>query len=262
MTLIQTKRRMYGKMLKVKELNVDYFGNHALQDIHIDIPLGHSIGIIGPNGAGKSTFLKALLGIIKKSSGTILVNDSPISQSKKDIAYVPQKSEVDLTFPITVRETILTGTYPKLKLFRRPGKMEKEHVERCMDMVQISDLADKQIGNLSGGQLQRVFIARALAQQADIFLLDEPFVGIDLMSEKIIVQLLKKLKKQGKTILVVHHDLHEVEEYFDKVIIFNKKLIAFGDITTTFTTENIKAAYGSSLGNIQIKGIGDNGHHD
>ncbi|WP_425414501.1 metal ABC transporter ATP-binding protein [Paenibacillus pinihumi] len=242
--------------MQVRNLNVDYFGNSALQQLDIDIPLGYSVGIIGPNGAGKSTFIKALLGVIPRRSGTILVNGTDISQVKKDIAYVPQKSDVDLTFPITVRDTVLTGTYPKLRLFRRPGKKEKEHVERCMEMVDIRDLAHKQISNLSGGQLQRVFIARALAQQASIFFLDEPFVGIDLVSERIIVDLLKKLRKEGKTILVVHHDLHEVEEYFDKTIILNKKLIAFGDVDTTFTSHNIQSAYGASLGNVQIKGLG------
>ncbi|MFS0728415.1 metal ABC transporter ATP-binding protein [Paenibacillus sp. 1P07SE] len=244
-------------MIQVRNLNVDYFGNPALQDIDIDIPLGYSIGIIGPNGAGKSTFIKALLGVIKKRTGSILVNGSDIVRSKKSIAYVPQKSEVDLTFPITVRDTILTGTYPKLKPFHIPGKKEKDLVDQCMEMVDIGNLAKKQISNLSGGQLQRVFIARALSQQADIFFLDEPFVGIDLVSEKIIVDLLKKLRKDGKTILIVHHDLHEVEEYFDKVLILNKRLVAFGEVTTTFTSQNIQSAYGSSLGKVQIKGLGD-----
>ncbi|WP_413242769.1 metal ABC transporter ATP-binding protein [Paenibacillus sp. 1P07SE] len=243
--------------MQVRNLNVDYFGNPALQDIDIDIPLGYSIGIIGPNGAGKSTFIKALLGVIKKRTGSILVNGSDIVRSKKSIAYVPQKSEVDLTFPITVRDTILTGTYPKLKPFHIPGKKEKDLVDQCMEMVDIGNLAKKQISNLSGGQLQRVFIARALSQQADIFFLDEPFVGIDLVSEKIIVDLLKKLRKDGKTILIVHHDLHEVEEYFDKVLILNKRLVAFGEVTTTFTSQNIQSAYGSSLGKVQIKGLGD-----
>lgn len=245
-------------MIQVRNLNVDYFGSPALEQVDVDIPLGCSIGIVGPNGAGKSTFIKSLLGIINKRSGTVQLAGTDIALHRKDIAYVPQRSDVDLTFPITVRDTVLTGTYPKLKLFRRPGKQEKEHAERCMEMVDIRELAYKQIGNLSGGQLQRVFIARALAQQADLFFLDEPFVGIDLVSEKIIVNLLKKLREAGKTVLVVHHDLHEVEEYFDKVMILNKKLIAFGDIATTFSSQNIQAAYGTSLGNIHVKGLGDN----
>ncbi|KTD86371.1 manganese ABC transporter ATP-binding protein [Paenibacillus etheri] len=243
-------------MIEIRNLNVDYFGNSALENVNIDIPFGYTIGIIGPNGAGKSTFIKSLLEVIKKRSGTVMVEGRDISEYKRKIAYVPQKNDIDLTFPITVKDTVLTGTYPNLKIFQRPGKKERQSVEECMTMVDISDLANKQISNLSGGQLQRVFIARALAQKADVFFLDEPFVGIDLVSEKIIVKLLKQLREEGKTILIVHHDLHEVEEYFDKVIILNKKLIAFGDVKDTFTADNILNAYGASLGNLVIKGMG------
>jgi iron/zinc/copper transport system ATP-binding protein len=243
-------------MIQIRNLNVDYFGNSALEDVNIDIPFGYTIGIIGPNGAGKSTFIKSLLEVIKKRTGSIMVEGRDISEYKRKIAYVPQKNDIDLTFPITVKDTVLTGTYPNLRIFQRPGKKERQTVEECMAMVDISDLANKQISNLSGGQLQRVFIARALAQRADVFFLDEPFVGIDLVSEKIIVKLLKQLREEGKTILIVHHDLHEVEEYFDKVIILNKKLIAFGDVKDTFTADNILNAYGASLGNLVIKGMG------
>ncbi|WP_197071811.1 metal ABC transporter ATP-binding protein [Paenibacillus sp. FSL R7-0273] len=242
--------------MEINNLNVDYFGNPVLENIDLNIPLGYSVGIIGPNGAGKSTFIKALLEVVKKRSGSVNINGTDISGWKRRIAYVPQKNDIDLSFPITVRNTVLTGTYPGLKLFRRPGKKEQETAERCMAMVDISDLANRQISNLSGGQLQRVFIARALAQQAELFFLDEPFVGIDLVSETIIVKLLKQLREEGKTVLVVHHDLHEVEDYFDKIIILNKKLIAFGDVKDTFTTENIRSAYGSSLGNVMIRGAG------
>ncbi|WP_341482502.1 metal ABC transporter ATP-binding protein [Paenibacillus pseudetheri] len=242
--------------MEIRNLNVDYFGNSALENVNIDIPFGYTIGIIGPNGAGKSTFIKSLLEVIKKRSGTVMVEGKDISEYKRKIAYVPQKNDIDLTFPITVKDTVLTGTYPNLRIFQRPGKKERQRVEECMAMVDISDLANKQISNLSGGQLQRVFIARALAQKADVFFLDEPFVGIDLVSEKIIVKLLKQLREEGKTILIVHHDLHEVGEYFDKVIILNKKLIAFGDVKDTFTADNILNAYGASLGNLVIKGMG------
>ncbi|WHY22161.1 metal ABC transporter ATP-binding protein [Paenibacillus sp. G2S3] len=242
--------------MEIRNLNVDYFGNSALENVNIDIPFGYTIGIIGPNGAGKSTFIKSLLEVIKKRTGTVKVEGRDISEYKRKIAYVPQKNDIDLTFPITVKDTVLTGTYPNLKIFQRPGKKERQSVEECMAMVDISDLANKQISNLSGGQLQRVFIARALAQKANVFFLDEPFVGIDLVSEKIIVKLLKQLREEGKTILIVHHDLHEVEEYFDKVIILNKKLIAFGDVKDTFTADNILNAYGASLGNLVIKGMG------
>ncbi|WP_405169607.1 metal ABC transporter ATP-binding protein [Paenibacillus sp. FSL H3-0286] len=246
--------------MEIRNLNVDYFGNSALENVNIDIPFGYTIGIIGPNGAGKSTFIKSLLEVIKKRTGSVMVEGKDISEYKRKIAYVPQKNDIDLSFPITVRDTVLTGTYPNLRIFQRPGKTERQRVKECMAMVDISDLANKQISNLSGGQLQRVFIARALAQQANVFFLDEPFVGIDLVSEKIIVKLLKQLREEGKTILIVHHDLHEVEEYFDKVIILNKKLIAFGDVKDTFTPENILSAYGASLGNLVIKGMGATDH--
>lgn len=244
-------------MIKIKDLNVDYFGNPALSNVSVEIPFGYSVGIIGPNGAGKSTFIKALLNIVKASSGDVTVDGEPIKNKQSKIAYVPQKSDVDLSFPITVEDTVLTGTYPNIKLFRRPGKKEREIVKTAMEMVDITNLAKRQISNLSGGQLQRVFIARALAQQADVFFLDEPFVGIDLVSETIIVDLLKELRAEGKTVVVVHHDLHEVEAYFDKLMILNKELVAFGDVKDVFNTENIQKAYGSSLGRIEIKGLGD-----
>ena len=244
-------------MIKIKDLNVDYFGNPALSNVSVEIPFGYSVGIIGPNGAGKSTFIKALLNIVKASSGEVTVDGEPIKNKQSKIAYVPQKSDVDLSFPITVEDTVLTGTYPNIKLFRRPGKKEREIVKAAMEMVDITNLAKRQISNLSGGQLQRVFIARALAQQADVFFLDEPFVGIDLVSETIIVDLLKELRAEGKTVVVVHHDLHEVEAYFDKLMILNKELVAFGDVKDVFNTENIQKAYGSSLGRIEIKGLGD-----
>ena len=189
-------------MISVEDLTVDYFGNTALNNISIDIPFESSIGIIGPNGAGKSTFIKALLNVVSKSNGTVKIDDDDISKHKKSIAYVPQKSEVDLTFPITVKETVLTGTFPNLGLFQRPGKKQKEIAERAMELIDIVDLKNKQISNLSGGQLQRIFIARALAQEYNIYFLDEPFVGIDLVSERIIVNILKKLRLKEKPFLL------------------------------------------------------------
>jgi iron/zinc/copper transport system ATP-binding protein len=156
-----------------------------------------------------------------------------------------------------VDETVLLGTFPNLGLFRRPKKAQKEKVIESLRQVKMEDFAKRQIGNLSGGQLQRVFIARALAQEADIIFLDEPFVGIDMVSEKLIVDLLKELRDQGKTIVIVHHDLHKTREYFDNLIILNKTLVAEGSVNQTFTTENIQAAYGESMGEIIIKGVND-----
>ncbi|MGF3065867.1 metal ABC transporter ATP-binding protein [Facklamia sp. P13055] len=243
-------------MIQIKHLNVDYFGHKALVDVNLDIPFGYSEGIIGPNGAGKSTLMKAMLGIIP-SSGKVTYNGEDIKNKLRKIAYVPQKSDLDLTFPITVEDTVLTGTYPNLPLFKRPGKKEREIVDYCLEQVVIEDIRKKQISNLSGGQLQRVFIARALAQQAEVFFLDEPFVGIDLKSENIIVDILRQLRSDGKSVLVVHHDLHEVQSYFDRLLILNKSVIAEGAVKEVFTNANIQAAYGGSLGNVQIKGLGD-----
>lgn len=239
-------------MISIRNLSVSYFGIEALHDISVDIPTGCTVGIIGPNGAGKSTFIKSILGIVDRTAGKTTIHNEDIKLKRKSIAYVPQKSEVDLTFPITVFDTVLTGTYPTIPLFRNPTKKHYAIAEEAMKLVSIENLRDKQINNLSGGQLQRVFIARALAQQADVFFLDEPFVGIDLVSENIIVGLLKDLRTQGKTILVVHHDLHEVEAYFDQLMILNTSLVAFGPVKEVFTNENIRKAYGDALGNIVL----------
>lgn len=242
-------------MISISNLNVDYFGSQALTDISLEIPLGVSVGIVGPNGAGKSTFIKSLLDIVPRSSGLIKVNDNSISSIKQSIAYVPQKSEIDLTFPITVFETVLTGTYINLSLFQRIKKKEKSQVYSALKRLNIEDLADRQLNTLSGGQLQRVFIARALAQKSDIFFLDEPFIGIDLVSEEIIINIINELRAEGKTILIVHHDLHEVNKYFDKLIILNKELVAYGDVSDVFNEDNLNKAYSASLTSVFEKEI-------
>ncbi|MCA5013152.1 MULTISPECIES: metal ABC transporter ATP-binding protein [unclassified Enterococcus] len=243
--------------ITVQHLTVSYQGQKALQDISLQLSSGSITGIIGPNGAGKSTFLKGLLGLIKTESRNVLIGDTPIDTQKKRIAYVEQRSALDLSFPINVLEVVLLGTYPKLGLFHRPGKLEKEKALAALRTVQLEAFAKRQIGELSGGQLQRVFIARVLAQDADIIVLDEPFVGIDMTSEKVIMDILKALKDVGKTIIIVHHDLHKVAHYFDEVVILKKELIAFGPVATTFTNRNIQLAYGESMGDIIIKGVAD-----
>ncbi|WP_207694174.1 ABC transporter ATP-binding protein [Enterococcus sp. DIV0212c] len=243
--------------LTIKHLTVSYQGHKALNDISLQIPAGKITGIIGPNGAGKSTFLKGLLGLIKTDSRTVLAGEQSIDTQKKRIAYVEQRSALDLSFPINVMEVVLLGTYPKLGLMKRPKKEEKEQALTALKTVQLEEFAKRQIGELSGGQLQRVFIARVLAQEADIIILDEPFVGIDMTSEKVIMDILKQLKEAGKTILIVHHDLHKVAHYFDDVIILKKQLIACGPVATTFTNKNIQLAYGETMGDIIIKGVAD-----
>lgn len=241
--------------IDVTNITVAYQNKKVVESVSVSIEPGKITGIIGPNGAGKSTFLKAVIGLIKTESGEVNVAGQPLDAIRKKIAYVEQRSGIDLTFPINVDEVVLLGTFPKLGLFRRPKKEQKEKVMECLKQVKMDDFAKRQIGNLSGGQLQRVFIARALAQEADVIFLDEPFVGIDMISEKVIVDLLKELRNQGKTIVIVHHDLHKTKEYFDNLIILNKKLIAEGSVKQTFIAENIQKAYGESMGEIIIKGV-------
>lgn len=241
--------------IHVKDLTVSYQGKVALKEASLDVKPGAITGIIGPNGAGKSTLLKGMMGLVKTDSGTSLVGDVPVDQVRKQIAYVEQRSAIDLTFPITVEEVVLLGTYPKLGLFKRPRKKEKDKVKESLEAVQMTAFSKRQIGELSGGQLQRVFIARALAQEADIILLDEPFVGIDMTSEKVIVDLLKALKEVGKTIMIVHHDLHKVTEYFDELIIVNHGIVAYGPVKDTFTTKNMQEAFGQTMGNILVRGV-------
>ena len=242
-------------MIKINNINVEYYNNKVLDDFTLNIPFNSFVGIIGPNGAGKSTLIKSLLGIVKISSGNFLINDKSVSMMKKSIAYVPQKSEVDLSFPITVKELVLLGTYPKLKLFQKVGKKQRNLAHQAMKSLNILDIANKQINSLSGGQLQRAFIARALASEAEIYFLDEPFVGIDAVSESIIIKILKELHANKKTIIIVHHNLNDVKKYFEQLLILNKRLIAYGDVHDVFTGDNINKAYGFDLKNINIEGV-------
>ncbi|MBN8234860.1 metal ABC transporter ATP-binding protein [Halobacillus kuroshimensis] len=234
---------MHHPAISIKDLHVSYYGNEAVKGISLSVQPGNLIGIIGPNGAGKSTFLKAVLNLIPKDKGTIHLFGNSIQEARRKIAYVPQRNDIDWDFPITVLDAVLLGTYPNLKLFRRPGKKEKIWALECLDRVGMKDFSKRQIGELSGGQQQRVFLARALAQKADMFFLDEPFVGVDVSSEETIVKILKELCWQGKTVVVVHHDLSKAEEYFDQLILLNKELVDFGPVSEVFRTETIAKAY-------------------
>jgi len=231
----------------VSNLHVSYFGKEVLHDIEFTISKGKSVGIIGPNGAGKSTLLKVLLNLISKDKGEITILGTTLKEVRKRIAYVPQRSTIDWDFPITVKDTVLIGTYPTVGLLKRPGRKERELAMKCLEKVDMIEFQDRQIGELSGGQQQRVFLARALAQQADLFLLDEPFVGIDATSEEMIVKILKELRDEGKTIIVVHHDLNKAEKYFDELLLLNKELIAKGSVKEVFTPKMISKAYGGQL---------------
>lgn len=238
---------MSTNAITVKGLSVSYERKVVLSNIYMDIEQGYLYGIIGPNGAGKSTLFKALLGLIQPNAGEILIEGAPIKSKRKKIVYVPQKSDVDWSFPATVLDVVLMGRYPHKKLFQRLDSQDHEMAMDALREMGIENLAQRQIGELSGGQQQRVFLARAICQQADIFLLDEPFVGVDMTTEEKIIQLLKKLATEGKTLLVVHHDLSTVRDYFDKVILLNQRLIAYGDTHQTFTEENVAQTYGGQL---------------
>ncbi|WP_349409443.1 metal ABC transporter ATP-binding protein [Pseudalkalibacillus sp. SCS-8] len=242
-------------VLSVNNLNVSYLGNVALTNVSFQVQQGSLVGIIGPNGAGKSTLIKALMDLIPSEAGKVEILGSPVKKVRKKIAYVPQRNDIDWDFPIQVLDAVLIGTYPHLGLFKRPKKKHREWAYECLKRVGMEDFSKRQIGELSGGQQQRVFLARALAQQADIFFLDEPFVGVDVSSENTIIQILKEMQKEGKTILVVHHDLSKANVYFDELILLNKELIAKGEVRQVLDSQTIQKAYGNPLAFMNDMGV-------
>lgn len=245
-----------SETIDVDRLRVSYYGKEVIKNVSFSIDTGKLIGIIGPNGAGKSTMMKAILGLIPRDSGKVTIANQSVNSVRKNIAYVPQRSNIDFDFPIIVRDTVLLGTYPQLGLFRRPGKREKELAMECLEKVGMEDYSKSQIGELSGGQQQRVFLARALAQKAEYFFLDEPFVGIDVASEQVIIGILKGLRDAGKTVFVVHHDLSKVESYFEDLILLNKELIGCGPVENVFQPKLIQEAYDSVfavMGNVGVE---------
>ena len=233
-------------MIEMKNLSVSYQGQLALEPTSLTIKGPTITGIIGPNGAGKSTLIKGMLGIVE-SEGQTFLDRKPMKQELSKIAYVEQKIHIDYNFPIKVKECVSLGLYPKIKLFQRLKASDWEKVARALKIVGLEDFAGRQISQLSGGQFQRVLIARCLVQEAEYIFLDEPFVGIDSVSEEIIMETLRQLRKAGKTILIVHHDLSKVVAYFDQVLLLNKKVVAFGSTESTFTKENMQKTYGSQL---------------
>lgn len=233
--------------LKIQGLTVHYDGMPALWDINLEIPRGKIVGIIGPNGAGKSTLIKALLGLVKPVSGAVFLNGKPLQASRGKIAYIPQKESVDWDFPITVKELVLMGRYPKRGLFTWMKKEDKKAAEHALELVGMHEFKDRQISELSGGQQQRVFLARALLQDADIYFLDEPLSGVDHASEEIIMALLRKMRDEGKTIFMVHHDLNSVDLYFDWLIFLNVRLVATGPKSEVFTKRYMQETYGKSF---------------
>ncbi len=234
--------------VEVEDLTVAYDTKPVLWDIDLKFPKGKLTAIVGPNGAGKSTLIKAIVGLLKPVSGSIRINGETqdLRSLKTRIGYVPQSSSVDWDFPATVESVVLMGCYGKLGWVRRPRKEDYALTRQALKKVGMDDYADRHISQLSGGQQQRVFLARALAQEAEIYFMDEPFKGVDAQTEKAIVQLLKELRDQGKTVIVVHHDLQTVADYFDWVALINLQVVASGPVSEVFDDENLKKTYRST----------------
>ena len=222
--------------IEIRNLTVAYGENIAVENLNLDVEVGSLMALVGPNGAGKSTLIKTILKFLKQITGEIKINT-------KTLAYVPQRNSVDWDFPTTLFDVVEMGCYGRVGFFKRVSKGEKQKVLKAIEQVGMLDFKDRQISELSGGQQQRAFIARALVQEADIYLMDEPFQGVDSTTEKSIVDILKKLKSEGKTLIVVHHDLQTVPTYFETVTFINKSVIASGKIKEVFTQENIDMTY-------------------
>lgn len=233
--------------LEVHDLTVAYHNKPVLYGVDLAVPEGQLVGIIGPNGAGKSTFIKAVMGLLAPSGGWVKIFGKPYAENCHRVGYVPQRESVDWDFPVSVMDVVLMGRYGRLRLAQRPGKADREIARDCLDKVKMLPFANRQIGNLSGGQQQRVFLARALAQESDLYLMDEPFVGVDAATEAAIITLLRELKARGKTLLVVHHDLASAKEYFDQLILLNMRLVAYGPTAEVFKPDILQTTYGGRL---------------
>lgn len=235
----------------IDDLTLAYKENPVLWDVDACIPAGTMEAVIGPNGAGKSTLLKAVMNILPAASGNVRIFGKSFKEQRHRVAYVPQRSAVDWDFPTTVFDVVLMGSYGSLGWIKRPGKKEKAQAAAAIEKVGMSEFAERQISELSGGQQQRVFLARALVQDADLYFMDEPFQGVDAATEQAIVKLLQELKNKGKTLLVVHHDLQTVPEYFDRVLLLNVRVIAEGPADQCFTAENLRKTYGGRISQIR-----------
>ncbi|MCG0239421.1 MAG: metal ABC transporter ATP-binding protein [Firmicutes bacterium] len=233
--------------LEVRNMTVSYHRRPVLRAVGFSAYPGEIVGIIGPNGAGKSTLFKAILGLLTPDTGWVAVYGEPVARRRRQIAYVPQREQVDWDYPATVLDVVLMGRYGHLGLLRRPGVRDLEIARAALERVGMAGFADRQIGQLSGGQQQRVFLARALAQEADLYFLDEPFVGVDAATEAIIYEVMASLRDQGKTILVVNHDLSVARERYDKLMLLNGRVVAFGPPEAVFTPAYLRATYGGRL---------------
>jgi len=233
--------------LEYHDLTVAYHTRPVLWDVDLSLPEGKLIAIVGPNGAGKSTLLKATLDLVPLSSGYVRVFGSNYGKQRRRVAYVPQRESVDWDFPSTVLDVVMMGRYGRLGWFRRPGADDRDKAREALAKVGMQGYADRQISRLSGGQQQRTFLARALVQDSDLYLMDEPFAGVDAVTERAIVAILRELRESGRTVVCVHHDLQTVHEYYDWVVLLNMRLIAAGPVDEVFTTENLHLTYGGRL---------------
>ncbi|SDX45813.1 metal ABC transporter ATP-binding protein [Roseicitreum antarcticum] len=237
--------------LHVEDLTVTYGAAPALWDIDLDVPPGVMAAIVGPNGSGKSTLLKTVLGLVRPVAGHVRLFGHPMRGMRGRVGYVPQRSTVDWDFPTTALDVVTMGLYARIGWLRRPGRSHRAQAMAALEQVGMQDFAARQISQLSGGQQQRVFIARALVQDADIYFLDEPMAGVDATTEAVIIALLQRLRDAGKTVIVVHHDLSTVQQYFDWLVMLNVRIIAQGAVSQVYTAENLRRAYGGQLALIE-----------
>jgi manganese/zinc/iron transport system ATP- binding protein len=240
-------RRESDVSVEVHDLTVAYGRKAVLWDVDVVLPAARLIAVVGPNGAGKSTLLKAALGLVPLASGRVEIFGRPLRRVRGSVGYVPQREAVDWDFPVDALDVVLMGRYGKLGWIRRPGRADRTRALECLAQVGMQDYASRQISQLSGGQQQRVFLARALAQDARLYFMDEPFAGVDAATERAIVGVLRELRKRGCTVIAVHHDLQTVTDYFDHVVLLNTRLVAAGPVESTFTRENLQKTYGGRL---------------
>ena len=233
--------------LSVQQLQVAYDKKIVLKKVHVNVPQGYLTAIIGPNGAGKSTFLKAILNQLPNKQGKVQILGKLYNPKEGIVGYVPQRNAVDWDFPTTAMDVVLMGRYGHHGIFKWMTKKDRQIALDALASVNMEQFAERSIGQLSGGQQQRVFLARALAQEAQVYFLDEPFAGVDAATEKMIIRILKRLRDEGKSIFVVHHDLQTVEEYFDYTVLLNETIIAAGPVKATFNAENLQKTYGGRL---------------
>jgi manganese/zinc/iron transport system ATP- binding protein len=243
--------------LEVEDLTVAYADQPVLWDVDLRVPAGAKMSIVGPNGAGKSTLIKAAMGLVPPVAGEVRVFGRSLETVRGEIAYVPQRSSLEWDFPTDVLDVVTMGTYGRLGWFRRPGSLERSEAVDALRQVGMEDFQRRPIAQLSGGQQQRVLLARALAQGADIYMLDEPFQGVDAPTERAIVRVLDSLAERGKTIIVVHHDLQTVAQYFDQVLLLNVRAIDSGPVTEVFTDENLRLTFGGRVGVLAQAAVGE-----